>query len=67
MRLVLEPDRHRFELASPLHINFFVCVDENIGDCWIFQQRLKRAKSCEFVEDFLGKDLKLSRIERNAV
>ncbi len=67
MRLVLEPDRHQFELAPPLHVHFFVRIDENIGDCRIFQQRLKRAKSCEFVEDFLDKDLKLCRIERNAI
>lgn len=67
MGLVLELDRHQFELASPLDINFFVRVDENIADCWVFQQRLKGTKSCKLVEDFLGECLKLFRIERNTV
>ncbi len=67
MRLVLETHLGRFELAKALHVDVLVCVDQDIGDGRILEERFDRAKAGQLIEHFLNEIPELTRIERHAL
>src|ERR1700684_2459676 len=52
------------KLAEPLDETHLVGIDQNVRDGGILEQRLDRAISNHFRDDFLRKDIQLFLIER---
>jgi hypothetical protein len=63
MRLVLEMDFRLLELAKPLHKTSLVRIDQDVADRRVLQERLDRAVSPHFVDDFVRENIELFLIE----
>jgi hypothetical protein len=65
--VVLEADSGFDQLAVALDVHIFVRVHEDIGDRWVFKQRLQRTEAENFIEDLLGKTIPLGHADRKMI
>jgi hypothetical protein len=63
MLLVLETHREGLENAGSLDVDAFVPVDQNVVDARILQQRLKRAETGHFIENFGDEIIEFLRVQ----
>jgi hypothetical protein len=66
VRLVAEAYAGLLQNAAPLDENAAVCVDKNIGDRVVLEQRLDRPEPQHLVRRVDGQLIELTRVERDA-
>src|SRR6266481_6678334 len=62
MRVVTKLYVSRFKHAFSLDVNALVCIDQDIGNRWISQERFEGTESKDFVQNFLNKALTLLQV-----
>ena len=55
------------ELAVTLDVDVFVGVDQDVGNRWILQQRLKRPQPKHLVQNFLGETVSFRQAYRQMI
>ena len=63
--VVFERQAGQFQFAGALNVNPVEAVDQNVGDCGIFEQGLERTEAENLVENFARKALAFGEAERN--
>ena len=63
VRIIAKRDVGQLEQTFAFDINLLVCVDQNVGDGRVLQQRLERTKPEYFIEDLVADLLFFERTE----